>query len=329
MNSLPRISVIVCTRERPREFVELLHTLLNQTYPPFEVIVVDDSLSDAVKKVTDLFKPRFNDGELRYVKGCGYGLPAARNLGVKVSRGDVILFLDDDTLLQNDVLQAFATFLSAHPNAIGVQGQIRESLTISSIKNAIYKAFMLLYYKQNKLAVRRSGASIYPYFYPLKAEIDAQRLAGCCMCYRRELFDELSFDTNLKRWGFTEDVDFSYRVYKKHPGTLYAIPYAMVTHKESTESRLPPRTRIYMKNIYWFYMFFKNIFENSILNLMAFLWALTGNLVTITGVLIVKRKPKHQWWELAFLLNSYLYAFRHLGEIKKRNLDFFNKQLKE
>lgn len=333
MTGLPKISVVVCTRDRPRDLVELLNTLLNQIHPPFEVIIVDDSLSSKVKEVVDSFKQRFNDGELRYVKGYGDGLPAARNLGVKVSGGDTILFLDDDTLLQNNVLHAFATFFSTHPNAIGVQGQIRGSLTKSSndlkrrIENAIYKAFMLFYYKQDKLAVRRSGTSIFPYFYPLTAKIGVQRLDGCCMCYRRELFDELSFDTNLKRWGFMEDLDFSFRVYKKHPGTLYAFPQASVIHKKSMQSRLPSRTYIYMATIYWFYVFFKDIFESSILNLIAFLWALTGNLVANVTGLVIKRKPKRAWWGLIYLLSSYGVALRNLKYVLIGKLEFFNKSL--
>ncbi len=327
-NSLSKISIIICTRDRPGDLAKLLRTLLNQTYPPFEVIVVDDSLSNMVKEVANSFRQRFNDSELRYVKGCGEGLPAARNLGVKVSRGDAILFLDDDTLIQNNVLHAFATFLGAHENAMGVQGYV--AFSIGSIENAIYKALMLTYYEQNKKnAVRRSGASIFPYSYPLTKEINAQRLDGCCMCYRRELLGELNFDTNLKRWGYMEDLDFSFRVYKKSPESLYVIPHAVIVHKTSTQSRLPSKTRIRMMTIYWFYVFFKNIFESSILNLIAFLWALIGNIAIIVGGLIVKRKPKHQWWELVYLINSYFYAFRHLREIKRRNLDFFNNQLKK
>jgi len=81
-----------------------------------------------------------------------------------------------------------------------------------------------------------------------------------------------------------------------------------------------------MTTIYWFYVFFKDILENSILNLIAFLWALTGNLATIAGGAIIKRKHAHMR-ELVYLVDSYFYAFKHLRKIKERNLDFFNKKL--
>ena len=80
-----------------------------------------------------------------------------------------------------------------------------------------------------------------------------------------------------------------------------------------------------MTTIYWFYVFFKDVFESSVLNLSAFLWALTGNLIFVTGGLIVKRKPKHEWWSLIYLLRAYIFAFRNLKEILIVRLDFFNK----
>ena len=331
-NSLLRISVVVCARDRPNDLAELLYTLLNQTCSPFEVIVVDDSSSSRVREVVQSFQPMFDDVEINCVRGNHDGLPAARNLGVKVSRGDAILFLDDDTLLRENVLCEFTAFFNTHPNAVGVQGQIRKSGTESSsamkrkIRNAVHKALMLFYYEQNKLAVRRSGTSIFPYSYPLTSTINAQRLDGCCMCYRAELLEEISFDTNLKRWAFLEDLDFSYRTYKKNLGTMHAIPSAIIAHKKSAKSRLPSRERVYMKTIYWFYVFFKDVIESSILNLIAFLWALTGNLATAVGGVIAKRK-RTRVRELAYLISSYFYAFRHLRGIRRRNLDFFNKQL--
>jgi len=131
----------------------------------------------------------------------------------------------------------------------------------------------------------------------------------------------------LKRWGSMEDLEFSYNVYKKNPWSLYVIPHAKVVHKACGEVRLPTKLNVYMATVYWFYVFFKDIFEDSVPNLIAFLWALTGNLVAMIVGLIVKRKPKHQWWKLVYLANSYFYAFRHLRKIERRDLDFFNKRL--
>lgn len=334
MDILPRVSVVIPTRDRSKDLADLLLTIFNQSYPPFEVIIVDDSPVGSAKQVVNSVSSKFNSisCKLRYVKGSGDGLPAARNLGIKVSRGDAILFLDDDTLLDRNVVATLATFLKNTPTAIGVQPKILSSTRKLSngglaekFGNSVYKALMLTYHEENKPAVRRSGAEVFPY--NLTKVISVQRLSGCCCCYRRTVFHKSCFDTNLKRWGFMEDLDFSYRVYKKNPRSLYAIPHAKIIHKASEEARLATKLSVYMTTIYWFYVFFKDIFEGSILNLIAFLWALTGNLVTTVGGLIIKRKTKREWWTLIYLFGAYATAFRNLKNILIQRIDFFNKNL--
>jgi len=332
-NSL-KVSIIIPTRDRPKDLAELLLTVLDQDYPPLEVIIIDDSDECTAKQVADLFKSDFEriGCRLKYVKGSGDGLPAARNLGVKLSRGDAILFLDDDTLLDKNTVRALATFLENNPKALGVQPKIlsstlnmrKDGLPVT-FENSVYKVLMLTYRAKNKQVVRKSGMDIFPN--DLTEVINVQRVSGCCCCFRRKVFKSLKFDENLKRWGFMEDLDFSYRLYKKYPQSLYAIPNAKVIHKGSAEGRLPSRLSIHMTTIYWFYVFFKDIFEGSILNLIAFLWALAGNLASIVGGLIIKRKEKSEWWSLIYLLESYAAALKNLKEILSLDLDFFNKKL--
>jgi GT2 family glycosyltransferase len=186
---------------------------------------------------------------------------------------------------------------------------------------------MLSYREENRLAIRRSGASVFPD--PLTRVVQAQRLSGCC-CYRREVFAQLEFDTNLKRYGFMEDLDFSYRLYKKDPHALYAIPEAKIIHKMSPEGRLTTKLNIYMRTVYRFYVFFKDIFEGSVRNLVAFILALMGDLlnsVSMLWSLTIRRKPKRDWWAFIYLLGSYAAAFRNLKSILMRRLEFFNKNL--
>lgn len=328
------VSIIVSTRNRPNDLAELLQTILNQSYPLLGVIIIDDSPMGSAKQIADSYSPKFKFANCRfkYVRGSGDGLPAARNLGVEISEGDAILFLDDDTLLDRNVVNALAAFLQDNPSVIGVQPKILPSMKSKNsgrlskkLENAIYKVFMLSYLEENKQAVRRSGMNVSPS--EVTKVIRAQRLSGSCSCYRREVVTVLSFDTNLKRWAFMEDLDFSYRVYKKNLGVLYVIPHANIVHKVSGQARLSTKLSINMQTTYWFYVFFKDVFEGSILNLTAFLYALTGSLVTTVGRLITKRKPKREWWGLIYLIGSYTTAFRNLKNLLMLKLEFFNKNL--
>jgi GT2 family glycosyltransferase len=326
------VSVVVPTRDRPKDLADLLSTLLDQTCPPFEVIIVDGSPSGSAKEIVASSSLSFRRirSELRYIEGKGKGLPAARNIGISVSKGDVVLFLDDDTLMEPNVLETLAAFLGDNPTVMGVQPRIVtpfENLNScwKSIENATYKACMMDFCEKNTLAVRRSGRSISPN--ELSKVICARRLSGCSMAWRREIFRQQLFDTRLERWGFMEDLDFSYRAYKKNPKSLFATPETRVFHKASKEARLATKTGTYMSIIYWFYVFFKDFFEASILNLIAFLWALVGRAATTVVGLVVNRRAKVEWLGLINLLGAYVLAFRNLKFIRRGKLEFFNKNL--
>jgi GT2 family glycosyltransferase len=309
-----------------------LATIAEQKFAPFELIIVDDSPVCSAGQVVSSFVSSFElvGCRLKYVQGSGEGLTASKNLGVTMSKGDVILFLDDDTLLHENTLLILATFLKDNHTVIGVQPRIlsatkgSQSLICEKLKNAVLKALMLIYRDEDRLAVRRSGMSVFPR--NLSKTITAQRLYGCC-CYRRRVFRHLLFDTNLKRWGFMEDLDFSYGVYKHNLGALAAIPDAIIIHKSSREGRLSTKKAIYMQTIYWFYVFFKDVFQSSTLNLIAFLWALAGNLIVAAGALMTNTKKRDAWSTFVYLLGSYAVAFRNLGKILALELDFFNKNL--
>jgi GT2 family glycosyltransferase len=116
-------------------------------------------------------------------------------------------------------------------------------------------------------------------------------------------------------------------VYKKNQGALYVVPSITIIHKSSRKARLATKPTIYMMTIYWFYLFFKNKFEGSVLNLLAFLLALSGDLMLHLGALIAQRKPKLEWWTIVYLLGSYITAFRHLKKILVGKLGFFNDTL--
>lgn len=333
MDRLTRISIVIPTRDRPGGLSNLLSACLGQTYPPFEVVIVDDSPSGSAKTVFEAFSLKLKSlaSTPKYVQGNSNGLTDSRNLGIGACRGDVILFLDDDTTLDQNALKTLAAFFGQNTSAIAVQPELIFSKDtpdsfpfLEKMENAVHKALMLSYKKENTLVVRRSGMSVFPT--RLTRPIFTQRLFGCCS-YRRGVFDKMLFDTNLKRWGFMEDLDFSFRLYKMQPRSLYAVPGAKIFHQASSQARLPRRIAIRMTVIHWFYVFFKDVYESSLLNLFAFFWALAGNLIVDLIGLIIRKKPKKEWYRVIWLVSSYLLAFRNLGKVLMGKMGFFNENL--
>jgi glycosyltransferase involved in cell wall biosynthesis len=89
----PAVSIIIPTCNREHCVGRAITSVLNQTYPRFELIVVDDGSIDDTEKVIK----NFHDKRIVYLRHeKNLGAPAARNTGIKAARGDYIAFLDDD-----------------------------------------------------------------------------------------------------------------------------------------------------------------------------------------------------------------------------------------
>lgn len=94
--SSPLVSVVIPTAHRDSAIIlRAIYSALNQSYPIFEVILVDDntesSLSSEIKRVLK------NVPQVRYIKNIGnHGACAARNVGISCATGELIAFLDDD-----------------------------------------------------------------------------------------------------------------------------------------------------------------------------------------------------------------------------------------
>lgn len=110
MNHPPLVSVIIPTYNRSAYLRQAIASVLAQTYPDFEIVVVDDgSMDDTAAVVAE-----FADTRIRYERQANAGRSAARNRGLALARGEYIAFLDDDDLYLPDKLAVQVAFLDAH-----------------------------------------------------------------------------------------------------------------------------------------------------------------------------------------------------------------------
>lgn len=87
------VSVILPTFNRAHLICEAIDSILNQTYQKFQIIVVDDGSTDSTAEVLKSYNDR-----ITYIKQENKGPGNARNLGLAVSDGDYIAFLDSDDI---------------------------------------------------------------------------------------------------------------------------------------------------------------------------------------------------------------------------------------
>src|SRR5918996_212462 len=88
-----KVSVVIPTYNYGRYLPEAVESVLHQTFPDLEVIVVDDGSTDDTRELIG----RFGD-KVCYIYQRNQGLPAARNTGIRAARGEYVGFLDSDDL---------------------------------------------------------------------------------------------------------------------------------------------------------------------------------------------------------------------------------------
>lgn len=122
MNMEIALSVIIPTRNRADRLAEALDSLSRQTLcgGAFEVIVVDDGSQTPVSKETFARAPF----ELRLCRQKAAGPAAARNRGAGEAAGKILVFMDDDVILEPGALQALADCLEALPQTVAM-GAVR------------------------------------------------------------------------------------------------------------------------------------------------------------------------------------------------------------
>lgn len=116
------LSVIIPTYNRDRVLCDTLDLLFKQTDKNFEIIVVDQSKKHDDYTVAFLGKERAN---YRLFTLPVANLPAARNFGLTRANGEIILFLDDDVLFQEDFISKVKEVFWRHAEADGITGLSR------------------------------------------------------------------------------------------------------------------------------------------------------------------------------------------------------------
>ena len=95
-----KVSIIVPVYKAEMYITECIESVLSQTYPDFELILIDDGSPDNSGNICDEYATK--DNRIKVFHKKNGGVSSARNLGIDKSSGDLITFLDaDDKLLPN------------------------------------------------------------------------------------------------------------------------------------------------------------------------------------------------------------------------------------
>jgi glycosyltransferase involved in cell wall biosynthesis len=111
----PLVSVIIPNYNHARYVGEAIQSVLEQSYQPIEIIVVDDGSTDESRDVISAFSEN-----IQSIYQKNQGLSAARNTGIRAASGEYISLLDADDLYEADFISTLIKLLKASPDADGI-----------------------------------------------------------------------------------------------------------------------------------------------------------------------------------------------------------------
>jgi GT2 family glycosyltransferase len=236
--SRSNISLVICTRDRPEDLDRCLASLPYQHRQPDQVVVVDNaSRTNETRQVTE------RHGVI-YVREDRPGLDIARNRGAAVSRGDIVAYTDDDTVLHPswlhrieeafDAKEIWAVTGLAFPAELETEAQCLFEKVWSFGRGFQRRDFGPLFYSDTR---KRASPAW---------EIGA----GANMAFRREVFDKIGgFDERLDvgAAGCSGDSEFWNRIL--HAGGVCRYePGAVIYHFHCrTLEGLRAQIRAYMR----------------------------------------------------------------------------------
>ncbi len=218
------ISVIIITRNRANILDRCLNSIVNQTESLREVVVVDNDSIDHTRSVIAKYK---NLLPIRSIREAQTGTPYARNAGVKVVKGDIIAFLDDDCTANANWVSSIKEFFAQFPTAVGVIGNtsVANGKSVPALVEFSYNRRWVLTHIENPKTICKIRSGVV---------IDTKNAA-----FRLEFIKQFLFST-LAPFGEVsqEDAEMGFRMFQKNHNIFYN-PSMKVSHiYSSSPSRL-------------------------------------------------------------------------------------------
>jgi glycosyltransferase involved in cell wall biosynthesis len=199
----PRVSVVMCTVNRPDLIGQAVRSVLACDHESFELVVVDQSSDSKTQEALESLR---GDPRLRYLHTDRVGLSAAYNAGISEASSELLAFTDDDCLVPPGWLKGIERAFDEVQDADLLYGTVLEAPGMSGHDRYVPALTMP---RRTRIS-RSDGFRIYG--------------MGANFAARRRLFDKIGgFDEVLGGGGplrSSQDHDLSYRAYKAGLVTL-------------------------------------------------------------------------------------------------------------
>ncbi|MGA7929670.1 MAG: glycosyltransferase family A protein [Candidatus Sulfotelmatobacter sp.] len=165
----PLFSIVIPVYDDWIPLDQCLQSLVRQTNgPSFEVIIVDDGSTETAP---EFIRSSTHDHQFTVTRQCHMGIPSARNLGIRTSKGTVLLFVDADCRLQTNCLAALSSAIDKSPqhdcfqlrlvgNSSSLVGRAEELRLIALQDHMLQPDGRIRYLNTAGFAIRRARADV-------------------------------------------------------------------------------------------------------------------------------------------------------------------------
>jgi len=236
-NPFPLISVVIPNWNGAHHLVACLDSLRGQTYPNFEVVLVDNGSTD---ESVSLVHAQYSDVRLLLLPH-NRGFASAVNAGIRTAGGEIVALLNNDTEVDSRWLSALQSALQRHPQA----GMAASKIMLFDRRDTFHSAGDG--YGLDGIPINRGV------WQHDSGQFDQEEMIfGACggaAAYRRSMFAEIGlFDESLG--SYCEDVDLNWRAQLAGWQCVY-VPDAVVYHKVSATGGGPIASYYVGRNVLW------------------------------------------------------------------------------
>lgn len=222
------VTVLICTWNRAEKLRMCLTSLLQLEVPAglqWEIVVVNNHCTDDTSQIIGGFIPKL---PLREVLELQLGLSQARNTGIQNAQGDLILFFDDDVIIESQTLSSFLESTKLFPQGALFGGKIEPQMASnffgcdSILSEPFFDGLVL----RKDLGPQTRMMESQEYFF------------GANFAVKKEVFNQIRFDVLLGKNGHHQIAGEEVKLQKEAMSrglTRVWVPQAKVTHPIEAE----------------------------------------------------------------------------------------------
>ncbi len=205
-----KISVIIPTHDRPGPLKRVVESLATQTALPDELIIVNDGQVDIEPELVNILTHA--GVEVQIIRRAEPSSACSRNAGLGLANGDIVVFFDDDMILDHDLLEKLLDIYSRDCLGVVAGITLRYRDEPDTWQWRVWELFAAMLGRM-RWAPRHQRSRYVPLGPELARKLEpTARMSSGAMSLRGPVARTARFDEEMKGYAFGEDRDLSYRL---------------------------------------------------------------------------------------------------------------------